>query len=101
MNRDLQNRPDRILATGADGKFAGLVIPELANRGAHVRGLLRKPDKADQVRQSGAAEIAIGGRSFSVLRASGKVDFVHELHYPGTATNRALFDLEKITFHSR
>ncbi|MBV8278669.1 MAG: NmrA family NAD(P)-binding protein, partial [Verrucomicrobia bacterium] len=56
----MQSKPNRILATGADGKFAGLVIPQLAKRGAHIRGLLRKPDKADQVRQSGAAEIAIG-----------------------------------------
>ncbi|MBV8584812.1 MAG: NmrA family NAD(P)-binding protein [Verrucomicrobia bacterium] len=50
----------RILAVGADGKFAGLVIPELARRGANVRGLLRRPDHADQVRQNGASEIAIG-----------------------------------------
>ena len=60
MNANLQPKTRRILAIGADGKTAGLVIPELAKRGAQVRGLLRKPDKADQVRKKGAAEIAIG-----------------------------------------
>ena len=60
MNQKSESRFARILATGADGKHAGLVVPELAKRGAHVRGLLRQPDHADRVRQSGAAEIAIG-----------------------------------------
>ena len=30
-----------ILAVGAAGKYAGLVVPELARRGATVRGLIR------------------------------------------------------------
>jgi uncharacterized protein YbjT (DUF2867 family) len=60
MNDKLRRKPPHILATGADGKTAGLVIPELAKRGAHIRGLLRKPNNTDAVRQSGAAEIAIG-----------------------------------------
>jgi uncharacterized protein YbjT (DUF2867 family) len=30
-----------ILAVGAAGKFASLVVPELAKRGARVRGLIR------------------------------------------------------------
>ena len=60
MNEKLQNKSHHVLAIGADGKTAGLVIPELAKRGAHIRGLLRKPDNVDQVQQSGAAEIAIG-----------------------------------------
>ena len=49
-----------ILAVGADGKFAGLVIPALAARGAHVRGLIQTADAADAVRAKGAAEVAIG-----------------------------------------
>ena len=49
-----------ILAIGADGKFAGLVIPALAARGARVRGLIQTADAADAVRAKGAAEVAIG-----------------------------------------
>lgn len=48
------------LAVGADGKFAHLVVPELAKRGAQVRGLIRDPRKSESVLQNGAAEIAIG-----------------------------------------
>lgn len=49
-----------ILAVGAAGKFAGLVIPALAQRGARVRGLIRNPAQAGQVRNNGATEIAVG-----------------------------------------
>lgn len=49
-----------ILAVGADGKFAGLVIPALKARGAIVRGLMRKSESADPVRAQGAAEVAVG-----------------------------------------
>ena len=51
---------ETILAIGAAGKFAGLVLPELAKRGARVRGLVQRPEQVDQVRQHGAAEIAVG-----------------------------------------
>jgi hypothetical protein len=50
---------DLILAVGASGKFAGLVVPALAAKGARVRGLLRTPEQADRVREAGVAEIAI------------------------------------------
>jgi uncharacterized protein YbjT (DUF2867 family) len=50
----------KILAVGAAGKFAGLVIPALAGRGARVRGLVRKPDQAAQVRSHGAEEVVVG-----------------------------------------
>lgn len=49
-----------ILAVGAAGHFAGLVVPELAKRGARVRGLVSKPEQADAVRGHGAAEVAVG-----------------------------------------
>lgn len=49
-----------ILAVGAGGKFAGLVLPELAKRGARVRGLIRDPAEADSVKEHGAAEVAVG-----------------------------------------
>jgi uncharacterized protein YbjT (DUF2867 family) len=50
---------ETILAIGAAGKFAGLVLPELAKRGARVRGLVQRPEQSEQVRQHGAAEIAV------------------------------------------
>lgn len=49
-----------VLAIGAAGPFAGLVVPPLAERGARVRGLVRDAAQADAVRGHGAAEIAIG-----------------------------------------
>ena len=50
----------RVLAVGAAGKFAGLVVPELVKRGATVRGLTEEPRHADAVKKNGAAEVAIG-----------------------------------------
>ena len=49
-----------ILAVGAAGKFAGLVIPELAKRRATVRGLVKDAKQAEAVRRHGAAEVAVG-----------------------------------------
>ena len=49
-----------ILAIGASGRFAGMVVPELARRSVTVRAFLRDPAKADTVRAKGASEIAIG-----------------------------------------
>ncbi len=53
----------KILMVGADGKYAGLAMPELIKRGATVRALLRDEKKSDSVRQRGAAEVAIGDLS--------------------------------------
>ena len=55
-----KNRP-LVLAVGADGKFAGLVVPELAKRGAEVRGLVHRAEHKDAVLGNGAAEVAVGG----------------------------------------
>ena len=49
-----------VLAVGAAGKFAGLVVPALADRGVKVRGLVREARQGEAVRRSGATEIAIG-----------------------------------------
>ena len=51
---------DTILAVGADGHFAGLVIPALAARGSHVRGLVRDPASSGAVLTHGAAEVVVG-----------------------------------------
>jgi uncharacterized protein YbjT (DUF2867 family) len=52
-----------ILAIGAAGKFAGLVIPELAKRGAKVRGLIHHAEQADEVIKNGAMETVVGDLS--------------------------------------
>ena len=51
---------NKVLAVGAAGKFAGLVVPELVKRGATVRGLTSKPEHAEIARKNGAAEVAFG-----------------------------------------
>ncbi|WP_235890983.1 NmrA family NAD(P)-binding protein [Pararhizobium mangrovi] len=53
----------RILAVGAAGKFAGLVVPELVKRGAIVRGLTTTADHEEEVKNNGAQEVAIGDLS--------------------------------------
>jgi uncharacterized protein YbjT (DUF2867 family) len=67
-----------VLAVGAPGKFAGLVIPELVKRGAKVRGLIHDSTKERQVRQLGAAEVMVGDLSdrASVNAALKDVDSV-------------------------
>ena len=49
-----------ILAIGAAGPNAGLVVPALAERGARIRAFIRKPDEERLVRSRGAAEVAVG-----------------------------------------
>ena len=50
----------RVLAVGAGGQFAGLVVPELSRRGVKVRGLVSKADKEAAVWAQGAAETVVG-----------------------------------------
>lgn len=50
----------RVLAVGATGQYAGLVAPELHQRGVTVRALLRDRRREAEVRQRGAAEVAFG-----------------------------------------
>ena len=49
-----------VLAVGAAGKFAGLIVPELARRGATVRGLIRHREQEAGVRDAGATQVAYG-----------------------------------------
>jgi uncharacterized protein YbjT (DUF2867 family) len=49
-----------VLAVGAAGKFAGLVLPALAQRGANIRGLIHDASEAAVVRKHGAKEVAVG-----------------------------------------
>lgn len=48
-----------ILSTGADGRFASLVVPELTKRGARVRGLVHRPERESEARSRGATELAV------------------------------------------
>lgn len=50
----------RVLAIGATGQFAGLVVPALASKGLQVRALVHDPAKADRVRELGADEAVAG-----------------------------------------
>jgi len=56
----MSTKNSTILAVGAAGDCAGLVLPALARCGAVVRGLIRNDSQADAVRTHGATEIAIG-----------------------------------------
>src|SRR5579863_9980566 len=49
-----------VLAVGAAGNLAGLVVPELVKRGVKVRGLVRKPEQAEEAKRRGATEVAVG-----------------------------------------
>jgi uncharacterized protein YbjT (DUF2867 family) len=46
-----------ILVVGAAGKFAGLVVPELARRAVKARGLVRSADQFDRARLAGAEDV--------------------------------------------
>ena len=48
-----------ILSVGADGRFAGLIVPELIRRGARVRGLVHQAENVDKARANGATEVAV------------------------------------------
>ena len=56
----MQKPSQTILAVGAAGKFAGLVVPELAKRGAKVRGLIQDSKQGNAVLRAGAAEVVVG-----------------------------------------
>jgi uncharacterized protein YbjT (DUF2867 family) len=49
-----------VLAVGATGVFAGLVVPELVKRGARVRGLIQHPEQDEAAREQGAGETVVG-----------------------------------------
>ncbi len=53
----------KVLATGATGAYAGLVVPALVACGIDVRALVHDPAKADMARAGGAREIVHGDLS--------------------------------------
>lgn len=50
----------KVLTVGAAGDLAGLVVPALVSRGAHVRGLVRKREQIRAAELRGASEVAVG-----------------------------------------
>jgi uncharacterized protein YbjT (DUF2867 family) len=46
----------KVLATGATGKFAGLIVPALVSRGIDVRAVVHDPGKKHIPLGHGAAE---------------------------------------------
>jgi uncharacterized protein YbjT (DUF2867 family) len=50
----------RVLAIGATGQFAGLVVPTLASQGIQVRALIHDQAKQDQVKAAGADQAVAG-----------------------------------------
>lgn len=72
--------PLRVLAVGAAGSFAGLVVPELARRGAIVRALIQDAKQGEGVRAKGAAETAVGDLA-DPSSLTGALDGVDHIFY--------------------
>lgn len=71
-----------VLVVGATGHNAGLVVPELKQRGATVRALIRDPTRADQARQAGSDETIVGDLTdpASLRAAADGVDGVFHIN---------------------
>lgn len=86
----MTNMSSTILAVGAAGKFAGLVLPALAGRGARVRGLIRNASQADSVLKHGAAEVVMGDLSDrasldAALKGVGSIFYIAPAFLPNEA----------------
>ena len=53
-------KPLRVVAVGAAGPFAGLVVPALTKREVHVRGFVHDAKDVSKARENGCAEISVG-----------------------------------------
>jgi uncharacterized protein YbjT (DUF2867 family) len=61
----------KVLATGATGKFAGLIVPALVSHGIDVRAVVHEPDKKHIPLERGAGEtVAADLRDPASLRAA-------------------------------
>jgi uncharacterized protein YbjT (DUF2867 family) len=86
----MTNDSSTILAIGAAGKFAGMIVPALTKRGARVRGFVKDANQGVAVRSHGAAEIAAGdlGDETSVdaaLKGVGAVFYIAPAFLPNEA----------------
>lgn len=80
----------KVLMVGASGRFASLVIPELKQRGATIRALVRDKDKIDAARQQGADEAVVGdlNNADSLRAAASGIEGVFHLN-PAFAPSEA------------
>jgi uncharacterized protein YbjT (DUF2867 family) len=80
----------KALVVGATGKYASLVVPELKQRGATVRALVRNESKIEAARQQGADETVIGDLHdpASLRAATAGVDGVFHIN-PAFAPHEA------------
>lgn len=80
----------KVLMVGATGKYANHVLPELKQRGATIRALVRDKEKIDAVQQQGADEVVVGDlRDPDSLRsAKSGVDGVFHIN-PAFAADEA------------
>ncbi|MGH3502869.1 MAG: NmrA family NAD(P)-binding protein [Nocardioidaceae bacterium] len=58
----------KVLAVGATGKFAGLVVPALARSGVEVRALVHNPAKAETAIAGAAVKPSLCARPAPTLR---------------------------------
>jgi uncharacterized protein YbjT (DUF2867 family) len=56
----MSRNPRLVLAVGAAGRFAGLVVPELVKRHVKVRGLVNHAGQVDAAKARGAQEVVLG-----------------------------------------
>ena len=88
-----------ILVTGASGKTGRRVIAALAKRGGVVRALVRRAEAGAELRQTGAAEIAVGDLTdteslrFAVQGAGQVLHICPPMHPQEDVIARALIDL--------
>jgi uncharacterized protein YbjT (DUF2867 family) len=81
---------ETILAVGASGKFAGLLIPELTKRGATVRGFVHDAADAPKVQAAGVQEIVVGDLTdplsvAAALMGVGRVFYIAPVALPDEA----------------
>jgi len=72
----------KILMVGATGKFASHIVPELKQRGATVRALIREKNKEAVARSQGVDEVVIGDlqNSKSLHAAAQGIDGVFHIN---------------------
>ncbi|HEY8548061.1 MAG TPA: NAD(P)-dependent oxidoreductase [Acidimicrobiales bacterium] len=86
----------KVFVAGATGAIGKQLVPLLADRGHHVVGMTRSPDKADQVRRLGADPVVADALdAASVAQAVGEAEpdvIVHQLTAIPASVNMRRFD---------
>ena len=87
---------ETILVVGASGKFAGLVVPELARRGADIRAMIHHSGDEPAVRKAGAQDVVVGdltdpARVAAALRGVDRVFYIAPVALPDEATTGEAF----------